>query len=78
MIGTDSRESAFRDDLYVDDVIKLKIAGDTAQEINEAAADQGLTAAQWLRVAITAALEFRAVERKPDRCVDPDCQVCGS
>lgn len=65
-------------------MINLTITGDTEQEIDLAALEAGMTASQWLRVAIGAALEFRAVERPRASdlgkalsnfvtCQDPEC-----
>jgi hypothetical protein len=64
-------------------LINLSITGDTEQEIERLALAAGLTPGQWLRVAICAAIDFRAVERprvsdlgKPlsdGLCHDPSC-----
>lgn len=65
-------------------MINLSVTGDTEQEIERLALEAGLTAGQWLKVAIAAAIEFRAIER-PRRndvgkalsaftpCQDPNC-----
>lgn len=68
-IGSDTRESAFQDISYVDDVLKIEIHGGTVNDINKAADALGLTAAQWIRVTIATEL-LRCQDR---RCEDPDC-----
>lgn len=48
LIGTDTRESAFRGVDQVDDVIKIVIRGRTVDKIDEVASLAGLTSEQWI------------------------------
>ena len=62
LIGSDSRESAFRElgmENYVDQVIVIKITGDTVKNIDEVASLTGLTSEQWI---------FRTIATELIRC----------